>query len=447
MSASAGGYGGTSSNPHFVGSSARSVRRRLKSLSLFTGCGGLDIGLEQAGFRVQLCVEIDEACRRTLQANRPQWPLSRHGDIFSTSPMELRLEAGLRRKELDLLAGGPPCQPFSKAAFWHAGDAPRLDDPRSKTIQAFFAVVAETLPRAVLLENVAGFAYADKDEAWRLCCDHFRQINRRNGTAYAPQLIRLNAADYGVPQQRHRIFVIASRNGRNLLAPAITHAQMDHDAKKGPKQYLTAWDAIGTVPNDDLDDDLSLRGKWARLVPSIPEGLNYLYHSPGGGGEPLFGKRTRYWSFLLKLSKAAPAWTIVASPGPGTGPFHWDNRQLSRRELSRLQTLPDSFRVVGDYSTARRQIGNAVPPLLGELLGLEIRRQLLDQRVRRKLRLALQKNAVVPPPEIVAEVPEEYHSYRAAHVAHPGPGLGPGALKRPIVQLRLDMTESERSAL
>ena len=360
--------------------------------------------------------------------------------------MELRLEAGLRRKELDLLAGGPPCQPFSKAAFWHAGDAPRLDDPRSRTLEAFFAAVDETLPRVVLLENVAGFAYAQKDEAWQLCCDNFRQINRRNDTAYVPQLIRLNAADYGVPQQRHRIFVIASRNGRQLLAPPVTHVQVVQDAKKGTKQYVTAWDAIGAVPEDACDDDLSLRGKWARLLPSIPEGENYLYHSPGGAGEPLFGRRTRYWSFLLKLSKSAPAWTIVASPGPGTGPFHWDNRQLSRRELSRLQTFPDTFSVVGDYSTARRQIGNAVPPLLGELLGLEIRRQLLGHKVRRKLRLALQKNVAVPPPAVVADVPEEYHSYRAAHVAHPGPGLGPGALKRPILQMRLDMPESEGSA-
>lgn len=424
----------------------RSPKPHLTSVSLFTGCGGLDIGLEEAGFSVRLCVEREESCRQTLRACRPRWPQSHNGDIFSVTANELRREAGIRRKGLHLLAGGPPCQPFSKAGFWHAGDARRLNDPRADTIESFFASVDEFLPRVVLLENVAGFAYEDKDEAWRLCCSYFKRINRQHGTSYSPQLLRINAADYGVPQLRNRVFVIAERKGLHFLPPPPTHAPLEKASELGLSPYLTSWDAIGDLTADGHNDDLSIRGKWARLVPTIPEGKNYLFHSPGGGGEPLFGWRTRYWSFLLKLCKSAPAWTLVASPGPSTGPFHWQNRLLTRRELCRLQTFPDDFEVVGDYNAARRQIGNAVPPLIGEFLGLEIRRQFFGHRVRRSLRLAIHPRPGTPAPDAVLEVPQEYYRYRADHGAHPGPGRGPGAIRRSNRQLTLNVELTSVSA-
>src|SRR6185312_12245754 len=111
-----------------------------------------------------------------------------------------------------------------------------------------------------------------------------------------------------------------------------------------------------------------LRGKWADLLPSIPPGMNYLWHTDRGGGEPLFGWRRRYWSFLLKLAPDQPSWTIQAQPGPATGPFHWDNRRLTGREMARLQTFPDDIQITGSLADAQRQIGNAVPSLLAEVL-------------------------------------------------------------------------------
>ena len=84
--------------------------------------------------------------------------------------------------------------------------------------------------------------------------------------------------------------------------------------------------------------------KSADLLPAIPEGENYLFHTNRGAGVPLFGWRTRFWNFLFKLAKDRPSWTIQARPGPATGPFHWTNRRLSARELCRLQTFPDGLR-------------------------------------------------------------------------------------------------------
>ncbi len=173
-----------------------------------------------------------------------------------------------------------------------------------------------------------------------------------------------------------------------------------------------------------------MQGKWRGLLPSIPEGCNYLWHTPRGNGEPLFGWRSRYWTFLLKLAKSKPSWTIQAQPGSATGPFHWRNRRLSIEEACRLQTFPDGYEILGPRKSAWRQVGNAVPAAIGELLGLEIRRQLFGRRVRRRLRLIPDQRPDCPPPEPVEDVPDSYLIRRGSHPEHPGVGLGPGARER-----------------
>ena len=114
---------------------------------------------------------------------------------------------------------------------------------------------------------------------------------------------------------------------------------------------------------------LSLTGRWAELLPSIPEGRNYLHHTERGDGVRLFGWRRRYWSFLLKLSKRLPSWTITAQPGPAIGPFHWKSRRLSPLELCRLQTFPAGYEIDGDLRTIQLQLGNAVPSALAKTPG------------------------------------------------------------------------------
>lgn len=403
--------------------------RTRSVVSLYSGAGGLDLGLEAAGLEVVLCVELDSDCRATLARNRPDWTLSDPGDIFELDPETVLRQLSLRPRDLAVVAGGPPCQPFSKSGYWARGDARRLEDPRAATLGRFFQFVDATLPAVILLENVKGLAFSGKDEGLRFLEAELRSINRRHDVHYRASIIHLNCADYGVPQQRERVFVIAERGGRELSIPAPTHRPADA-MRPGADRYRTAWDALGDLDDDSWPDHLNPRGKWAGLLPTIPEGQNYLWHTARSGGDALFGWRTRFWSFLLKLAKKRPSWTIQADPGPATGPFHWRSRCLSTRELCRLQTFPDDFEIVGDYRSCQRQIGNAVPPAIGEMLGRETLRQLLGQQVG-------EQSSFVPPtreggcdPEPVMPVPREYWHLRGRHQDHPGVGQGPGAQQR-----------------
>jgi DNA (cytosine-5)-methyltransferase 1 len=175
---------------------------------------------------------------------------------------------------------------------------------------------------------------------------------------------------------------------------------------------------------------LKIGGKWGDLLPSIPEGENYLWHTDRGGGSPLFGWRTRYWSFLLKLSKRLPSWTVQAQPGSAIGPFHWKNRRLSFHEMCRLQTFPDGLSIACGRTEMQRQLGNAVPSLIAEILAREIRAQLLDRPTKKPLKLLPPRRAKVPPPERVRPLPAKYRKYIGEHEAHPGEGKGRMALLR-----------------
>ncbi|WP_242352144.1 MULTISPECIES: DNA cytosine methyltransferase [unclassified Anaeromyxobacter] len=409
--------------------------RKPRVISLFSGAGGLDYGLEAAGFDTAVALELDHACCETLRANR-RWPIIER-DVFDVPTNELLATAGLRTGEADLLVGGPPCQPFSKSGYWRRGDALRLEDPRANTLSAYLRILREALPRAFLLENVEGLAYSGKDEGLKLLLDSVARINRETSSNYRPELAVLNAAEYGVPQLRERVFLIASRDGTRFAFPKPTHADLegpgsvrDLFATSTLEPFRTAWDAIGDL-NPDAGEDLAVRGKWARLLPSIPEGQNYLWHTDRMGGLPLFGWRRRYWSFLLKLAKNRPSWTIQAQPGPAVGPFHWDNRRLSMRELCRIQTFPDDVVIQRGRSAVQKQVGNAVPSLLAEVLGREIRRQLLRHSVLKKeLKLLPPRRVPVPPERPVTRVPAEFRRLVGDHQAHPGTGKGTGALAR-----------------
>jgi DNA (cytosine-5)-methyltransferase 1 len=395
-------------------------------ISLFTGAGGLDLGLEAAGFQHKLCVELDEDCRATLSLNRPKWKLATPGDILALPAKELMRQAGVRRKELTLLAGGPPCQPFSKAALWASGAVKRMRDPRAATIHAYLNVVEATLPKVLLLENVRGLSHGRTHNGLQSLKRGLGAINRRHGTGYVLNEIMVDAADYGVPQHRERLFLIASRDGRSFEMP---------EPQYGPGRrynFTSVWDAIGDLDSPDWESELRPSGKWANLLPSIPEGTNYGWHTAKGGGQPLFGWRTRYWAFLLKLSRSEPSWTISAQPGPAAGPFHWRSRLLSPRELCRLQTFPDNYQIVGDRRAVQKQVGNAVPCAIAHLMGQEIRRQMLDQtRVRRKaVFLPNRLLTLLPSPILPSSLPEEFHVLRGSYAPHPGTGKGPGAVKR-----------------
>ena len=338
--------------------------------------------------------------------------------------------AGLQVADADLLAAGPPCQPFSQAGLWARGGTARIDDPRAETLIAFMRAWRAILPRAVLMESVPGLVHGGTDVVDYIGRE-ISAINREHGTHYELLWTVLNSADYGVPQLRRRFVLVSSREGRPFEFPEPTHhdgGQLQFGAA-GAVPHRTAWDAIGDLkpPADGLEPT----GRWAELLRSIPEGENYLFHTERGGGEPLFGWRRRYWSFLLKLAKSRPSWTIPAEPGSATGPFHWNSRRLSTRELCRLQTIPDDVEIVGSYRSAHRQIGNAVPSLLAEVLGRAIRRQLFDDAgLDRKLILLPPDRSPPPPAEQPTPVPNHYLAAGSSDTPHPGTGLGRAALER-----------------
>lgn len=403
-------------------------------ISLFSGAGGLDYGFEAAGFSTAVAVEMNHTACETLRKNQRAHAIEHviERDIFEVPTDEILEMANAKRGDIDVLIGGPPCQPFSKSGYWARGDARRLDDPRANTLSAYLRVLEEARPRAFLLENVEGLAFRGKDEGLRLLVEAFAGINKRTKSNYRLAFQLLNAADFGVPQQRRRLILVGARDGTEFKFPVATHGDLPPDLLGALELHRTAWDAIGGL-KPGPDEDLRLTGKWADLLPSIPEGQNYLWHTDRGDGEPLFGWRRRYWSFLLKLAKNQPSWTIQAQPGPASGPFHWENRRLSTKELCRLQTFPDDVRIVGSRIEIQKQVGNAVPSLLAEVLGRAIRTQLLGlPKHQGALRLLPAVREPVPPEENVASVPRKFRKLRGKHEPHPGPGQGNGALVRSL---------------
>lgn len=405
-----------------------------RSISLFTGVGGIDCGLAGAGFETAVSVEIDAACAASLAANRLGEVIC--ADIANVAVPQLLAAASARAGEIDLLSAGPPCQPFSKSANWRYGTPLGLADPRSRSIDDMLRVIEGVLPRVVLIENVPGFAGKGLRAGLRSVEAGIARINRRCGSAYRISSAILDAAEFGVPQHRRRLIMVADREGREFKMPSPTHGA--NSANQAP--CLTAWDAIGDFDVPKAAPELRMRGRWADLLPSIPEGENYIWHTARGGGIPLFGYRTRYWSFLLKLAKERPAWTLAANPSQNSGPFHWRNRLLSVAEMARLQSFPDRWRIAGTRVQQVRQIGNAVPPLLAEVIGREISRQLLGARPSaRRPKLLLSGGTCPPKPERLRPVQDQYLALLGIHQAHPGHGRGPGAQRRAQeVQAELD---------
>ena len=380
-------------------------------LSAFSGIGGLDLGLEHAGFSVIGGIENDPAARRSLTLNRPSLQYLRPHDINEVASYLLPRDLGIAKGELSLLAAGPPCQPFSNAAQWSLTGARGLGDHRTQTLHSLLTLIERLLPHAILIENVPGFVKGHRS-ALAILEERFKAINYRSDTRYKLAYRILNAADFGVPQRRRRAIIIAFRSGAIPTWPAATHRD----------RPVRAWDALHNVY---LPTPPTPSGRFAALLPSIPEGQNYQFFTERGEGPSLFGYRRRFWSFLLKLAKVQPAWTVPANPGPATGPFHWDSRPLAPEEILRLQTFPSFWKLDGTYREQVRQAGNATPPLLAEILGRSIVAQLYGAQIRGDPVLAIARSGFVPPPILPRPVAAEYLALAGDHDPHPGVGGGP----------------------
>lgn len=343
----------------------------LPAISIFSGCGGLDIGAESAGADVRVTVEWDAKACESLRLNFPETPVLER-DITELQTTEILNEASLAVGEAAIMIGGPPCTPFSKSGYW-------LDykyegrDPDASLLQDYTRILAEAQPKAFLLENVYGLAYRNRKPILGRVLDEIEEAGYvHNVDRDNPAAAILNAADHGIPQLRQRLFIIGVRSdlkADKITLPAPTHAG-PHERREvfdsALKPHVTTRDVLGDFEaRDDLaEPGEQVNGKWGRYLPDIPPGQNYLYYTDRGGGKSLFEWRSRYWTFLLKLDPERPSSTLQANPGPYVGPFHWENRRLRIPEIKRLMGFPDDYKLAGDRRSIQRQLGNAVPPPL-----------------------------------------------------------------------------------
>ncbi len=357
-------------------------------IDLFAGAGGLSIGAQLAGGDVRLDVEMDHICCETLRANRPDLPDGViESDIAALTGEGLRKLAGLSKSDPLIIVGGPPCQPFSKAAYWtDPGEefryrcarasgkrikpptvklGPREDDRRD-LVQEFLRIVRESKATGFVFENVASILHPRNQNLVEGLLSSFRELG------YHVTLVRANAAEYGVPQLRHRVFILGHKRGQPLT-PIPSHF-VDESLAADRSPAMTSGEALRGLNHSKYFEPAEIvSGRWAELFKEIPPGWNYKWHTAWAGhANPSFVTETRFWSFLLKLSPAKPSWTIAASPGPWVGPFHWDNRRLRTVEMAALQGFPRSYKFTGQRRDVVRQIGNAVPPPLAAVMLKEV---------------------------------------------------------------------------
>jgi DNA (cytosine-5)-methyltransferase 1 len=336
------------------------------AISLFSGAGGLDLGVERAGYEVRAAVEWDRDAAATMEKNFDHLvsPVIQT-NILTTPTGQILGAAGLKATQRpELLVGGPPCTPFSKSGFWLEWKREGLD-PDASLLQAYTRVLSEAKPRYFVLENVYALTYNNK--ASRPAYE--RLLREIDEAGYHCRAEVLNAADYGVPQSRPRLFVIGAQKGERVPDhPLPSHGGNWERRVSGDPQrpHITAGEALANLVTDPEPEE-NVNGKYGHLLADIPPGDNYLFYTEKRGhSAPLFAWRSKYWSFLLKLAPDKPAPTIQAQPGPYVGPFHWDNRRLRTAEIKRLFTYPDEFQLVGSRSSVQAQLGNSVPPLLAE---------------------------------------------------------------------------------
>lgn len=339
------------------------------AISLFSGAGGLDLGVEAAGFKVRAAVEIDGDAADTMEKNVNHFPELSNGvrreSAITVSADALRRDAGLSKRERPaLLVGGPPCTPFSKSGFWLDWKREGLD-PAASLLQSYTRLLGELKPRAFILENVYALTYNNKQSR-----PAFERLLREiTDAGYICRWQVLNAGDYGVPQLRPRLFVIGVPKGKTLPdMPKPTHGGRweRRDSGVAERPHTTTGEALRGV-NATPEPEEVIRGKWRHLLADIPPGDNYLYYTAHRGHpNPAFEWRSRYWSFLLKLHPDRPSPVIQAQPGPNIGPFHWENRRLRVPEVKRLFTFPDDLEMVGSRNSVQAQLGNSVPPLLAQ---------------------------------------------------------------------------------
>lgn len=343
-------------------------KNQLKAISLFSGAMGLDLGLEAAGIHIIGCVEKDTAAVATIRLNRPGIPVI-STDIFDVTGEKILEDFNINKPDIDLVVGGPPCQAFSVI-----GKRRGLDDKNGHLVFEFIRIVKELKPKAFLMENVRGMLSMSLHRKTKngLLYD---EINKQfNELGYRVDAFVVNSVNYGAPQIRERVFLIGNRLGLKAVFPPPSHSDKPQENQK---KWITLGQAIGNgfIDPDSTIMDFSPRKK--KYLNHIPPGGNWrcmpidIQKESMGKSWYLKGGRSAYWR---RLSFDYPAPTVVTMPNhAGTSMCHpKEIRALTAGECAKIQTFPPDWKFSGSPSEKYRQIGNAVPVVLGKMAGRAI---------------------------------------------------------------------------
>lgn len=355
---------------------SRAPKARLHYVSLFSGAGGLDLGFEQAGWSCAYASDLDPVAVRTLESNKGRKvngvrvldeAFIEQADVRNLKGREILAKAGLRKGEALTLVGGPPCQSWSSA-----GHQRGFEDPRGQLVREYVRLASELGVRWLLFENVRGLLTArGPDGEPGSALNSVRRALLDVG--FQSDVNLLNAADYGVPQRRVRLFVVGFRRGDRPAFPAPSHVRDVGLFDPGLRPWVSLKDALKTV------------GKLAEseIIRPAPTLERQLAHVPNGSGVKSPGKpeSTRpggHWGYkqgAFVAETSMPARTVTAS-----GQQDWIRdarlglRRLCPRECAAIQTFPPEWAIQGSRSQQYRQIGNAVPVRLATVVAQSLAR-------------------------------------------------------------------------
>lgn len=329
------------------------IMNNYKIVDLFSGAGGFQIGFEKQGYQVMLSTDFDVDCETVHKINRPSVPFLRM-DIHDLNDTILN-EYIDEDCNIDVLIGGPPCQGFSTIGKRISSDPSKRQeaDPRNTLFQEYIRILTKLNPKFFVMENVEGLLTRDGGRI-------FEQIKRKfKETGYVFNYVVLNAADYGVPQIRNRVFFYGNRLGIEMHPPIPTHGATTN------RPHNTVGASISDLAEIECDSAIN-------HVPLKHGPINIRRYSliPEGGRLPeenlppeLY--RKNFGNTFKRLHRDKPSLTMV--PGHNAFPIHpWLNRSLTVREAARLQSFPDEYIFAGPRQKQCMQVGNAVPPLLAE---------------------------------------------------------------------------------
>ncbi len=324
--------------------------KSLTAFALFSGAGGLHLGLEQVGFHIAVASDISPYAADTHKRNRPEVPFICE-DARKLTGARLMEAAGGKRP--DIIVGGPPCQGFSTL-----GDKMSAN-PKNELFGAFARIVDELTPKFILMENVKSLTTMYEGRFKDYIIETFENMG------YSMNWAVLNAADFGVPQIRNRVFFFGTRHAASFSFPLPSHGPLTDTP------YLTTEDAIGDLVNKGTEIPNHIALSHSEIVVMryklIPEGGRL----PPPDELPIEIRRANFGNTYKRLHRKLPALTMV--PGNNAFPIHPTlHRSLTPREAARIQTFPDDIIFKGDRRNQCILVGNAVPPTMAAALGRSI---------------------------------------------------------------------------